>query len=110
METTLIAIVFLLLGAAAGYSVRRFLAARRLGDVEEKAKKGIAEAEAKAKAQTEAARLAREAEEAAAKKKAGSSLKPRAASGPIGRGAGSTSSGESVRATLQRSIKESMGS
>ena len=69
-----------------------------------------AEAEAKAKAQTEAARLAREAEEAAAKKKAGSSLKPRAASGPIGRGAGSTSSGESVRATLQRSIKESMGS
>ena len=69
-----------------------------------------AEAEAKAKAQAEAAKQAKELEEAAAKKKAGSSLRPRAASGPIGKGAGSTSSGKSVRATLQRSIKEAMGS
>ncbi len=47
--TALIAAVFLLVGIAVGYLVRRFWAARRLGDIEERVKKSVAEAETKAK-------------------------------------------------------------
>jgi len=41
--------VFLLVGIAAGYAVRRYLAASRLGDAEEKIKKSVADAEIRAK-------------------------------------------------------------
>jgi ribonuclease Y len=49
MLTALIAVVFLLVGLAGGYLARRYWAANRLGDVAEKIKKDIAEAEAKAR-------------------------------------------------------------
>jgi hypothetical protein len=69
-----------------------------------------AEAEAKAKAQAELAKQAKEAEDAASRKKAGASLKPRAAGGPIGKTGSPNSRGESVRDTLRRSLKEASGS
>ena len=47
--SVIVGIVALVLGAAVGYFVRRFLAASRLGDVEEKIKKDLADAEIKAK-------------------------------------------------------------
>jgi len=48
-STALIAGVFLLIGAAAGYLGRRYWAAKKLGGVEEAIKKNLAEAEARAK-------------------------------------------------------------
>jgi ribonuclease Y len=47
--TALIAVVFLLIGIAAGYFVRQYWAAKQFGGVEEKIKKDLAEAEAKAR-------------------------------------------------------------
>lgn len=49
ITTALIAAVFLVVGIAGGYFIRRFWAARRLGGVEEKIKRDLAQAEAKAK-------------------------------------------------------------
>jgi len=49
ITTALIAAVFLLVGLAGGYFVRRYWAASKLGDVEERIEKDIATAEAKAK-------------------------------------------------------------
>jgi len=49
MQTALIAVSFLLVGIAAGYLVRRYWGASRLGSIEEKIKRDIADAEAKAK-------------------------------------------------------------
>ena len=47
--TAIIAVVALLVGATAGYLVRRYWAAQQFGTVEEKIKKDLADAEAKAK-------------------------------------------------------------
>ena len=49
ITTAFVAVAFLLVGIAVGYLTRRYWAARRLGDVEEKVKKSVAEAETKAK-------------------------------------------------------------
>jgi ribonuclease Y len=49
MLTALIAVVFLLVGIAGGYLTRRYFAASRLGEAEEKIKKNIADAEIRAK-------------------------------------------------------------
>ena len=48
-STALIGVAFLVIGAIAGYLVRRFWAAKQFGSVEEKIKKDIADAETKAK-------------------------------------------------------------
>src|ERR1700722_7280664 len=48
-STALIAVAFLVIGAVAGYLVRRYWAAKQFGGVEEKIKKDLAEAEVKAK-------------------------------------------------------------
>lgn len=47
--TTLIAVVALVIGAAAGYLVRRYWASKQFGTVEEKIKKDLVDAETKAK-------------------------------------------------------------
>ncbi|MGC9968322.1 MAG: ribonuclease Y [Minisyncoccia bacterium] len=49
ITTAFVAVVFLLVGAVTGYFVRRYWAASRLGGVEERIKKNLAEAETKAK-------------------------------------------------------------
>jgi len=49
MEITLIAAIFLLVGAAAGYFIRQYSAAKQLGGIEEQIKKGVAEAETKSR-------------------------------------------------------------
>ena len=49
LKQTLVEAVILLVGIGVGYWVRRYLAANKLGDVEERIRKNIAEAETKAK-------------------------------------------------------------
>lgn len=49
METALIAVVFLAIGAIGGYLTRKFWAASKLGDIEDQIKKRSVEAETKAK-------------------------------------------------------------
>ena len=49
IATALVAAIFLLVGIAAGYFARRYWAASRIGDVEEKIKRDLADAEAKGK-------------------------------------------------------------
>ncbi len=73
----------------------------------------LAQREAKARAGAEAAakaKAAKEQEEAARAKKAGSSLRPGSLTSPAGKAQGKPPSGESVRDSIQRSLKEVRGS
>jgi ribonuclease Y len=49
METIIISVIALLIGIAVGYLVRRYLAASRLGEAEDKIKKSLADADIRAK-------------------------------------------------------------